>query len=66
MIRPLEYCENTTHIDTSLDTIDRRIKDLIKLKEEYLKKKIILANKKEGVDHKNTLNIVLKKDKNDK
>ncbi|MCY4781033.1 hypothetical protein ORI89_15340 [Sphingobacterium sp. UT-1RO-CII-1] len=66
MIRPLEYCENTTHIDTSLDTIDRRIKDLIILKEEYLKKKIILANKKEGVDHKNTLNIVLKKDKNDK
>lgn len=66
MIRPLEYCENTTHIDTSLDTIDRRIKDLIILKEEYLKKKIILANKEEGVDHKNTLNIVLKKDKNDK
>lgn len=61
MIRPLEYCENTTHINTSLDTIDKRIKDLITLKEEYLKKKMILANKEKGLDEKNTLNIMLKK-----
>lgn len=61
MIRPLEYCENTTHINTSLDTIDKRIKDLIALKEEYLKKKMILANKEKGLDEKNTLNIMLKK-----
>ncbi|MBL1410723.1 hypothetical protein JKG61_18330 [Sphingobacterium sp. C459-1T] len=39
MIRPLEYCENTAHIASSIDTIDARIMELLHLREQYLAQK---------------------------
>lgn len=44
MIRPIEYCENISHIRTSIDTIDYRILELISLKKKYIKKAIYLNN----------------------
>lgn len=46
MIRPLIYCENITHINTSVSTIDERILELEKLREAYLKKGLVLDNDK--------------------
>jgi len=38
MIRPLEYCTEKEHFDKSIETIDQRIDELIKLKANYNKK----------------------------
>lgn len=46
MIRPLIYCENITHINTSISTIDERILELEKLREAYLKKGLEIDNDK--------------------
>ncbi|QBQ42571.1 hypothetical protein [Sphingobacterium psychroaquaticum] len=43
MIRPLDYCETTTQIATSLETIDARIEELITLREVYRNKQRALA-----------------------
>lgn len=40
MIRPLIYCTETEHFDKSIETINQRIEELIKLKEEYSKKSL--------------------------
>ncbi|WP_282637953.1 isochorismate pyruvate-lyase [Sphingobacterium thalpophilum] len=38
MIRPLEYCVNSQHIKSSIDTIDSRIAELLALRQMYLNK----------------------------
>lgn len=38
MIRPLEYCTETIHFEESIQTMDLRINELMKLKAQYLKK----------------------------
>lgn len=43
MIRPLDYCETTTQIANSLETIDARIEELINLREVYRNKQRALA-----------------------
>lgn len=46
MIRPLEYCENATHLTASIETIDARILELINLRKQYIaEKKRILGIK---------------------
>jgi isochorismate pyruvate lyase len=45
MIRPLEYCENTAQIASSIDTIDARILELLHLRKQYVaEKQRILGN----------------------
>ncbi|MFD2552902.1 MULTISPECIES: hypothetical protein [Sphingobacterium] len=39
MIRPLEYCENTAQIASSINTIDSRILELLQLRKQYVAKK---------------------------
>ncbi|WP_164111075.1 MULTISPECIES: hypothetical protein [Sphingobacterium] len=39
MIRPLEYCENTTHLTSSIETIDTRILELLHLRKQYMAEK---------------------------
>lgn len=43
MIRPLAYCQDLKHIQTSLQTIDSRIEELLQLREEYLAKGVDLC-----------------------
>lgn len=38
MIRPLEYCTEKEHFDKSIETINQRIEELVKLKADYNKK----------------------------
>lgn len=42
MIRPLEYCTEKEHFDQSIETMDQRIEELIKLKAKYEKKSLSL------------------------
>ncbi|OOG16541.1 hypothetical protein BWD42_20115 [Sphingobacterium sp. CZ-UAM] len=44
MIRPLEYCVNTQHINASIDTIDNRIVELLALRKTYLNKAKVLQD----------------------
>lgn len=44
MIRPLEYCETTVQISASIDVIDKRIEELIALKEQYYRKALELQD----------------------
>lgn len=52
MIRPLEYCENATHLTLSIETIDARILELLHLRKQYMaqKQKIVNTNQVEFVD----------------
>lgn len=52
MIRPLEYCENATHLISSIETIDARILELLHLRKQYIaqKQKIVKMNNLEFVD----------------
>jgi len=43
MIRPLEFCEKISHIQSSIETIDERIEELVKLKNQYLQKEKTLV-----------------------
>lgn len=36
MIRPLIYCETSAHFETSIETIDSRIQELLDLRQQYL------------------------------
>jgi len=36
MIRPLIYCETSAHYDSSIETIDSRIQELLDLRQQYL------------------------------
>lgn len=36
MIRPLIYCETNAHYDSSIETIDTRIQELLDLRQQYL------------------------------
>ncbi|UIR55506.1 chorismate mutase [Sphingobacterium sp. SRCM116780] len=38
MIRPLEFCENSSHLRSSVDCIDYRILELIALRAQYVDK----------------------------
>ncbi|WP_437920627.1 hypothetical protein [Sphingobacterium sp. LRF_L2] len=38
MIRPLEYCTTASHLQTSIETIEIRIRELQELREQYLTK----------------------------
>lgn len=40
MIRPLEYCIETAHFDESINTINQRIEELVRLKALYEKKSL--------------------------
>lgn len=40
MIRPLEYCTEKGHFEKSIETINQRIDELVKLKAEYEKKSL--------------------------
>ena len=45
MIRPLEYCVNSQHIKSSIDTIDSRIVELLALRQAYLNKERAFTGK---------------------
>lgn len=38
MIRPLEYCATSSHLEASMQTIDIRIEELLRLRDQYLEK----------------------------
>lgn len=52
MIRPLEYCENTTHITSSIETIDSRILELLHLRKQYVaeRQRILGTNETDLID----------------
>jgi len=51
MIRPLEYCVNTQHINVSIDTIDNRIVELLALRKTYLNKAKVLDDHTDAGQH---------------
>ncbi|MDM1295499.1 chorismate mutase [Sphingobacterium sp. N143] len=48
MIRPLEYCVSSQHINASIDTIDSRIVELLALRKTYINKGKTLRGGQDG------------------